>query len=66
LRVEIDKTSPSIIGVKFPADVRVGKSSSLRIGRLHSGGGGELSKQRSAALGRFAMRMSEVKRAILR
>jgi hypothetical protein len=52
--------------MKFAADVCVGKSSAMEIGRLERCRSSELPKERSPAFRRFAMRMSEIKRAVLR
>lgn len=57
---------PAVIRMKFAADVCVGKSSAMEIGRLERCRSSELPKKRSPAFRRFAMRMSEIKRAVLR
>ena len=52
--------------MKLPRDVGVGKSPSPAIWRLQSGRGSKFPKKGSAAPGRFAMSMSEVKGVVLR
>ena len=52
--------------MKLPADVGVGKGPTVDVGWLEPGRGREFAKKRSAELGRFAICMSEIKRAVLR
>ena len=66
LIVESDRSSAAIVGMKLPANVGVVKSSSMKIGWLHWGPGSETLKKHSSAPGRFAMGISEIKRAVLR
>jgi len=52
--------------MKFPRGVRVDESPAVDIRRLQCGRGGEFSKKRGATLSRFAISVSEIKRAVLR
>jgi hypothetical protein len=52
--------------MKLPADVCVGKGPAVDIRWLQSGRGGEPPKKSGATLGRFAISVSEIKRAVLR
>jgi hypothetical protein len=52
--------------MKFAADVCVGKSSAMEIGRLERCRSSKFPEERSATLGRFVMTMSEIERAVLR